>query len=261
MTTAANTHPRPRRTARAPARAVVAGLGAATLFGGGCAGEIVSSEPDADETSDAAAHPDDDLECHDWLEAAGAEFSPAGATPGVDDPVEVFTPISGIGYRASWLEEPRDSLFMDCELARSLVVAAPYLQERDIVEVADMGVYNYRCIGGGTPGEDCPEDEASQHAYAMAIDIAGFTTSGGEFLSVEDDWIIDPDDVPTCEAEAQGDKNALLHELMCELKGDGVWNIVLTPNYNAAHRDHFHVDLTEGGDFIRSRPEHGWPAH
>jgi hypothetical protein len=32
---------------------------------------------------------------------------------------------------------------------------------------------------------------------------------------------------------------------------DQVWNIALTPNYNAAHRDHFHVDLTAGSDFIR----------
>ena len=28
---------------------------------------------------------------------------------------------------------------------------------------------------------------------------------------------------------------------------------MLTPNYNADHRDHFHVDLTTGSDFIRRR--------
>jgi hypothetical protein len=32
-----------------------------------------------------------------------------------------------------------------------------------------------------------------------------------------------------------------------------VWNIVLTPNYNADHRNHFHVDLTPGSDFIERR--------
>ena len=30
-----------------------------------------------------------------------------------------------------------------------------------------------------------------------------------------------------------------------------MWNIVLTPNYNADHRNHFHVDLTPGADLIR----------
>ena len=42
-----------------------------------------------------------------------------------------------------------------------------------------------------------------------------------------------------------------LHQLICELKAAGVWNIVLTPNYNDAHRNHFHVDLTTDSDFIK----------
>ena len=28
-----------------------------------------------------------------------------------------------------------------------------------------------------------------------------------------------------------------------------IFNIILTPNYNAAHYNHFHVDLTPGGDY------------
>ena len=45
-------------------------------------------------------------------------------------------------------------------------------------------------------------------------------------------------------------KDRALHELICALKEAGTWNIVLTPNYNALHRDHFHVDLTADSDFI-----------
>jgi hypothetical protein len=29
-----------------------------------------------------------------------------------------------------------------------------------------------------------------------------------------------------------------------------IFNIILTPNYNAAHRDHFHVDLTPNAHFL-----------
>ena len=32
------------------------------------------------------------------------------------------------------------------------------------------------------------------------------------------------------------------------------WTIILTPNYNAAHDNHFHVDLTPGSDFIELLP-------
>ena len=117
------------------------------------------------------------------------------------------------------------------------------------VEVADIGVYNYRCIGGeGTP-PDCPRG-MSQHAYAKAIDLAGFTLDDGSYAEVKTDWVIDPDGEPTCEAPAEPGADQWLHDTICALKRAGVWNIVLTPNYNADHRDHFHVDLTSGADFI-----------
>lgn len=229
---------------------VVSLLGfAITVTAAGCAGDIVYDEqpiePDA-----APIAPET---CHDWLDHHGVDFDPASETPGVADPVTVYPPIAGVDYRVSWLDTTRDTLFMDCRLAQSLVRAGDFFRARDIVEVADMGVYNYRCIGGGDPDtDDCTP---SQHAFALAIDIAGFTTEDGTFLSVLDDWIIDPDDVPTCEAEPEGEANTILHELICDLKADDVWNIVLTPNYNAAHRDHFHVDLAEGSDFIRARDD------
>ena len=91
----------------------------------------------------------------------------------------------------------------------------------------------------------------SQHAYGTAIDIASVTQEDGTSYSVLTDWVIDPAAEKTCEAATEPGKDAFLHELICELKANMVWNIVLTPNYNAAHRDHFHVDLTEGSDFIR----------
>ena len=94
-------------------------------------------------------------------------------------------------------------------------------------QVTDYGVYNYRCIGGGTP-PNCPNG-ISQHAYAMAIDLAGFTTSDGAYASVNDDWVIDPDAEETCEAPTVEGKDRFLHELICELKANDVWKIVLEP--------------------------------
>ena len=83
----------------------------------------------------------------------------------------------------------------------------------------------------------------------MAIDLAGFTIDS-EYYSVNDDWIIDPDSEDTCTAPTVEGKDRLLHELICALKDADVWRIVLTPNYNADHRNHFHVDLTPTSDFI-----------
>ncbi len=55
----------------------------------------------------------------------------------------------------------------------------------------------------------------------------------------------------TCAAPTANAEDDWLHDVICAIKGDDVWNTVLTPNYNAAHRNHFHVDLTAGSDFIR----------
>jgi hypothetical protein len=62
--------------------------------------------------------------------------------------------------------------------------------------------------------------------------------------------VIDPDAEATCTAGTEDAKDSWLHRLICELKAAEVWTIALTPNYNASHRDHFHVDLTPGSDFI-----------
>lgn len=189
-------------------------------------------------------------DCHGWLDLYGLDYSLAGDTPGVDDPLTVMMPLNGMAYRYLSNDTPRETLFMDCSLALSLAKASPILRERGVIEVLDIGVYNYRCIGGGTP-PDCPNG-VSQHAYATAIDIAGVVDANDVFYSVNDDWLIDPSSEETCAAATEGDKDTFLHQLICALKGERVWNIVLTPNYNAAHRNHFHVDLTPGADFIRS---------
>ena len=189
-------------------------------------------------------------DCHGWLDLYGLVYEDAGPHDGVADPLRLSTPVNGLAWRYSGDTAPRSSFaVVDCSLARSLAEAAPHLRARGIVEVTDIGVYNYRCIGNvGTP-PDCPNG-MSQHAYAKAIDIAGLTDGAGTFYSVNDDWVIDPDAEETCDAATEPGADDLLHRAICELKQAGVWNIVLTPNYNDDHRNHFHVDLTPDADFI-----------
>jgi len=191
-------------------------------------------------------------DCHAWLDLYHLDYTLGPDNPGVADPVTVTVPINGISYRYLGNTTPRKTFFMDCQLAKSLAEAAPVYAEHGVVEVDDIGVYNYRCINNdGTP-PNC-NIGMSEHAYALAIDLGQFVDGAGTTYSVNDDFVIDPADQPTCTADTEPGKDTFLHQLICELKGDGVWNIVLTPNYNDLHRNHFHVDLTPGADFIRSR--------
>jgi Extensin-like protein C-terminus len=197
-----------------------------------------------------------DSDCHAWLDLYHVAYTAGPANPGVVDPVTVKGPIGGIPYRYIDNAAPRATFFMDCRLALSLARAAPVLHDHDVVEVADIGVYNYRCINDdGTP-PNCNVG-MSQHAYAMAIDLARFTTSDGATYTVKTDFVIDPAG-NTCAAATEPGKDAWLHEVICELKAAKVWNIVLTPNYNDLHRDHFHVDLTPGSDYIKVAGSGPW---
>ena len=190
------------------------------------------------------------VECLELLDLYQLSYTLGPSLQGVPDPVTVATPINGIHYRFRTDQDRRSDLEMDCQLAASLAEAAPYLRDRDIVEVVDIGVYNYRCIGGGTP--PC-SGSISQHAYARALDIHALVASDGTTYSVLDDWVIDGDTTPTCqEGIPVTDKNTFLHDFICQMSELGVWKLILTPNYDAAHRDHFHVDLSPGSGGIRS---------
>ena len=104
------------------------------------------------------------------------------------------------------------------------------------------GVYNYRTIAGSMT--------LSQHAFATAIDLANFRTAAGVTHSVNDDFVMNGS--PTCPPRAVNARDRLLKEVACWMFDARVFHIVLTPNYDAAHRNHFHVDLTAGGRTVRA---------
>jgi hypothetical protein len=185
-------------------------------------------------------------DCQGWLDLYHLDYTTGPTNLGIEDPITVTLPLNGVGYRYSGNTTPRKTLYGDCTLMKSLAQAAPIVRAHDVTEIVDIGIYNYRCIDQTKTPPNCT---MSQHAYAKAIDIAELVTSDGTHYSVLDDWVIDT--TATCSAETSNDKDSFLHTVICALKADAVWNIVLTPNYNDAHRNHFHVDLTNDSDFIK----------
>lgn len=96
-----------------------------------------------------------------------------------------------------------------------------------VAAIDHFGSYNCRRMYGRDAGA------FSEHATADAVDIAGFRLSDGTKVSVVGDW------------SAPGAKAAFLREVhggAC-----GVFATVLGPDYNAAHRDHFHFDQAARG--------------
>ncbi|MEZ5876242.1 MAG: extensin family protein [Hyphomicrobiales bacterium] len=68
----------------------------------------------------------------------------------------------------------------------------------------------------------------SQHATANAIDVAGFVLADGRHVVVKKQW-----NAPS----AEGRFLAAIHDGACRY-----FRVVLGPDYNPAHNDHFHLD-------------------
>lgn len=69
----------------------------------------------------------------------------------------------------------------------------------------------------------------SQHATASALDISAFRLADGRRISVLKDWSGDDADARFLRLARDGACDA--------------FNVVLSPDYNAAHRNHFHLDV------------------
>lgn len=93
----------------------------------------------------------------------------------------------------------------------------------EVARLDHLGSYACRRVYGR------PSGRPSQHATANAVDIAGFRLTDGRHVSVLGGW----EGTPAEQAFLRD-----LHEGACAL-----FRGVLGPDYNAAHRDHFHLDM------------------
>lgn len=120
------------------------------------------------------------------------------------------------------------------------VAAAMVVWERAVVQpearraygvpvsaIDHFGSYSCRRLYGRSTGG------WSEHATANAVDIAGFRLGDGRRVRIVRDWDADPRDAAFLRAVRDG---------ACRL-----FATTLSPDYNAAHRDHFHLDQARRG--------------
>ena len=137
---------------------------------------------------------------------------------------------------------PRSVRFIPSRVVTSCPVAAGLiLFERDVLQPAALkyfgervaaidhaGSYSCRRLYGRADGP------FSEHATADAFDIVGFRLAGGRRIDILEDW------------SGSGPEAAFLRGLR-----DGACRLfatVLSPDYNAAHANHIHLDQAERGE-------------
>jgi hypothetical protein len=138
---------------------------------------------------------------------------------------EVSGAISVAGFSTARIK-PED---MRCAMAARLYVwerhvlqpAARRILGEEIVEVLHYGSFSCRTMRGSS--------YMSEHATANAFDISGFRTRSGKVISVKRDW-----------------NKGTAADRFLHAARDGLcdwFNSTLSPDYNADHTDHFHVDM------------------
>lgn len=126
---------------------------------------------------------------------------------------------------------------MTCNLAANFAAwarfgvqpAARLILGAEVEKIETFGTYNCRPIAGS--------GKLSEHAHSNAVDVSGFVLSDGRHITIEKDW--------------NGDKRVrqfleIIHASACKR-----FSTVLSPDYNAAHHDHFHFDMGGRGGFCR----------
>lgn len=120
-----------------------------------------------------------------------------------------------------------------CELAGKFAAWTEYAVKRaarqylgsELKRIETMGSYSCRNIAGS--------GKLSEHAHANAIDVSAFVLADGRRITVENNWKSGRREMQFLTA---------IHDSACKRFGT-----VLSPDYNAAHRDHFHLDMSGNG--------------
>lgn len=121
---------------------------------------------------------------------------------------------------------------MSCPVAAALAMWVAYdvqplahrIFGQRVVRMQNMGVYSCRNIIGSRFWKN----RRSEHATANAVDIGGFRLEDGTRISVRRDW------------NRPGRKSEFLRAV--HLAACRYFRVVLGPDFNAAHKNHFHFD-------------------
>ncbi|MEL0251234.1 MAG: extensin family protein [Novosphingobium sp.] len=169
--------------------------------------------------------------CRAFLESSGitAEaLPPAGEGQCLRDDRQVLQGLARVKVRLA-PSGAQATCAVDAGLAmwlrHGIQPAAERLLGSPVASVEHFGTNNCRRIGGGSDGN------WSEHATGNAIDVSAFVLEDGRRISVLKDW-------------TSGDEKATflreVRDAACQS-----FSTVLSPDYNAAHANHLHLDQAQ----------------
>ncbi|MBP9087545.1 MAG: extensin family protein [Kofleriaceae bacterium] len=149
---------------------------------------------------------------------------------GVANAVEVTSALGGITYTTDGA-----GFILDCSLAVSLDEAGSYLTALGFTQAYFSGAYSRRNVRG--------TNRPSKHSFGLAIDVHRFTGAQLGTVRVDRDFEQGLGDQLDCIGAPLTEAGAALKIAQCQLVNSGLFSLVLSPDYDDAHYDHFHLEV------------------
>lgn len=175
------------------------------------------------------AHADPLGKCTAELDARGVDYKRA-KRPGIANAVEITGALGGIAFTAA--DQP---LVIDCSLAVTLDEAGRYAKALGIDKATFSSAYSRRNVRG--------TNRPSKHSYGLAIDVHTFSGPDVGTIRVDKDYEQGLGDHVDCVGKPLTQAGATLKILQCQLVRSGLFHLVLSPDYDDAHHDHFHLEV------------------
>lgn len=197
----------------------------------GCAVSValISSIAAADTDSGRMPASEVGLSCTEVLDRLGVEYEPARRR-NIAQGVAIGGDLGGVTFR-SYGGKP---LVIDCSLAVSLALSAPFFAVHGITTVTYSSAYDRRRIRGTR--------RLSRHSFGLAIDIHTFAGDELEAVTVRDDYEQGLGDNIDCVGQPLTEGGRILRQVTCQLARSELYRIVLDPDYDADHYNHFHLE-------------------
>jgi len=183
--------------------------------------------------------------CEAELGKRSVPFVRATETAGILAPVWIRGPMRGVSIHAfgTSVEKSKTSLeIFDCRLVIALDDFATQLAAHGIVDVTFFSAYRPKSAGGCTP-----KYTGKQHCAALAVDVASFKKKDGTVLDVDKDFH-GKSGLATCAGTAKPNPatpaGTELWSIICDAAKRATFHVMLTPNFNQQHKNHFHLELT-----------------
>ncbi len=192
--------------------------------------------------------------CEGELSRRRIAFERVDEARGVVAPLRLKGAIAGVDFHSMLPPAQRRTSpyeIYDCRLVLALDDWARVLTRHDVVEVVHYSVYRpppKRMVLNG-PGR--------RHGGALAIDAAIFKTRDGRTMSVDKDFHgrigskpCGPRAAPLSGLPSEA---ITLRALVCEAADAQLFNVVLTPDFNRPHKNHFHLEVSVGSRHVYLR--------